>query len=199
MLDFQNSNTYSKNSRLKNNNFILIFTSIFFVLGFLGMSIAFILVIQLIAGTIAYNRDLIEPFSLSKKTARYIQEQQWDTLPIIGIPNERVCVLSGYLDKKFYYPQSDRLGSFVIWDNQRTHINEEDFVESGRKLKSIKHNIWKYVNKVTRFNKTRVLLISIWSIEWEISGLKISKVKQFAQETIGRENNYQLYIIEKKA
>ena len=69
----------------------------------------------------------------------------------------------------------------------------------AKKRKLIKHNILKYVNKVTRLNQTPVLLISIWSIEWEISGLKITKVKQFTQKTIGRENNYQLYLIEKKA
>lgn len=159
--------------------------------------IGFILVIQLIAGSIAYNQDLVKPFSLSKKTAQYIQEKQWDKLPIVAIPNERVCVLSGYLNRKFYYPQSDRMGSFVIWNNQRVHVNEQSFVESDKKQTLIKQNIFEYVNRVTESNTTDVLLISTWSIPWKISGLKITQVKQFNEKTIGREDNYQLYLIEK--
>ena len=153
--------------------------------------------IHLITGIIAYTNDLIRPFSMSKVTSSYIKNANLDTLPIMGVPDERVSAIPGYLNKKIYYPQSDRWGSFVIWDSQRRNITATEIIEPNKKRQLIKRNILKQVNQIVQHNPTDILLISTAPINFEIPNLKISPIKQFTANTIGREKSYRLYLIQK--
>lgn len=164
-----------------------------------NQTIAVIFLIHSIAGIIAYSNDLIRPFSMSKVTSSYIENTQLNNLPLMGLPDERVSAVPGYLNRKIYYPQSDRWGTFVIWDSQREHITAENIVEPSEKRQLVKRNIYREVNKITRENPTDVLLISTVPINFQISGLKITPLTQFIANTIGRENSYRLYLVQKKA
>lgn len=167
-----------------------------FLVRYKSKLISLIIFIGFVAGMVAYSKDLAKPFSMSKATAKFIEEQQLDRLPIIGIPDERVCVLSGYLDRKIYYPQSDRLGSFIIWDSRRERIETQD-IELNENLDVVKKNIFKRVDKMTQENQKNVLLVSNSPIKFKIPNLKITFIRQFTGDTIGRENSYQLYLLQK--
>ena len=160
--------------------------------------ITLIFSIHFITGIIAYTNDSIRPFSMSKATSNYIKNTELDTLPIMGVPDERVSAIPGYLNRKIYYPQSDRWGSFVIWDSQRENITAREIVEPGEDRQLIKRNIFKEVNKIVQQNPTDILLISTAPINFKIPSLKITPIKQFAANTIGREKSYRLYLIQKK-
>ena len=160
--------------------------------------ITLIFSIHFITGIIAYTNDLIRPFSMSKATSNYIKNTELDTLPIMGVPDERVSAIPGYLNRKIYYPQSDRWGSFVIWDSQRENVTAREIVEPGEDRQLIKRNILKEVNKTVQQNPTDILLVSTAPINFKIPSLKITPIKQFAANTIGREKSYRLYLIQKK-
>ena len=159
--------------------------------------VTLIFLIHLITGIITYTNDLIRPFSMSKATASYIKSANLDILPIMGVPDERVSAIPGYLNKKIYYPQSDRWGSFVIWDSKRRNVTATEIVEPSEERQLIKRNILKQVNKIMQHNPTDILLVSTAPINFKIPSLKISPIKQFTANAIGREKNYRLYLIQK--
>ena len=156
-----------------------------------------ILSLHLITGIVAYTNDLIRPFSMSKATASYIEQTKLDTLPIMAVPDERVSAIAGYLDREVYYPQSDRWGSFVIWDSKRRNVTAEEIVEPSEERQLIKRNVLQQVDKIVEKNPTDVLLVSTAPINFGIPSLKITSIKQFTYNTIGREKSYRLYLIQK--
>ena len=166
--------------------------------GFKNKVITLIFLINLITGIIAYTNDLIRPFSMSKATSNYLKNTELDKLPIMGVPDERISALSGYLNQKIYYPQSDRWGSFIIWDSQRKHITARDIVESSGDIPLVKRNILKQVNKIVQTHPTDIILVSTAPINFKIPSLKITPIKQFVANTIGREKSYRLYLIQKE-
>jgi len=89
---------------------------------------------HVIAGTFAFTMDLYNPFCLSKKIAEFIQTQQLDNIPIVG--TEYVATaLSGYLDRKIYYPNLNKFGSFVVWNKENAkRIDSQELLEKISKL-----------------------------------------------------------------
>ena len=162
-------------------------------------AIALLFLIHSFAGIFAYSNDLIRPFSMSKATSNYIENTQLNNLPLMGVPDERVSAIPGYLNRKIYYPQSDRWGTFVIWDSQRENVTAKEIVEPSKERQLIKRNIAGEMNKIVQENPTDVLFVSTAPINFQIPGLKITPIKQFIADTIGRENSYRLYLIQKKA
>ena len=111
-------------------------------------TISLIFSIHFITGIVAYSNDLIRPFSMSKATSSYIENTQLNNLPLMGVTDERVSAIPGYLNRKIYYPQSDRWGTFVIWDSQRRNVTAEEIVEPSDERQLIKRNIYSEVNKI---------------------------------------------------
>jgi hypothetical protein len=88
-----------------------------------------LLVIQCVAGLFAYGMDLVYPFSQARNTAQLIQQQTLADLRIVGDRDWAALGVSGYLDRPMYYPASDRVGSFVIWNNRRGNLPVADVVD----------------------------------------------------------------------
>jgi hypothetical protein len=88
-----------------------------------------ILVCQLIAGLIAYGRDLTLPYSASRAVAQYLQVNQLATHTLVGSEDFAVSPISGYLGQPIYYPETKGLGSFVLFNHQRQPVTLEEALE----------------------------------------------------------------------
>jgi len=78
----------------------------------------FILILQAITGLYACGCDWKYPFSASKKVAEYLVEQKLTQKPIIGCFDSVASAVAARLDTPIYYLQSNRLGTYLIFDNK---------------------------------------------------------------------------------
>ena len=98
-----------------------------------------LLICHAIGGIIAVRMEHRHIFSYGKLTAEYIKSQDMQNLPMIGDVDFAVSTVVGYLEKprQIYYPRGSRLGSFVRWDNARTHdAPNELVVEEAKTLRA---------------------------------------------------------------
>jgi hypothetical protein len=75
---------------------------------------------QVIAALIASAIAFKVPFSQAKATADFLRSKHMDRMFIVGDPDFAVSSIAGYLGRDIYYPEGDRMGSYVIWDRRRT-------------------------------------------------------------------------------
>jgi len=72
------------------------------------------------AAAIAAWRDWREPFSGARCAAEEVRRQGLDRLPLVGSADYAVSGVAGYLPRgRVYYPASDRVGSFIVWNLAR--------------------------------------------------------------------------------
>lgn len=145
--------------------------------------ITIILLIHMLSGLYAYSMDLIYPFSKSKVTAEFIQNQGLSDELIIGNTDAKVSPISAYIDKKIYYIQYDRLGSFFN-NHQRKYLKSQ--------LKLIDK-----INSVIKNNSSKNVLILSYPLNIKTSQLKITKVNEF-NKSIVAEEQYYIYLVENK-
>ena len=79
---------------------------------------ALVLIIHVVGGVAAAKLEYAHPFSEGKAVARFIVDAKLDDMLIAGAaPDDLTLEVLGYLEKdQFYYPRSDRFGSFGVWD-----------------------------------------------------------------------------------
>ncbi len=77
-----------------------------------------ILIVHCVGGVTAARLELIYPFSNGKAVAEFIIDEELDDMLIAGVaPDDLTLEVLGYLEKdEFYYPRSERFGSFGVWD-----------------------------------------------------------------------------------
>ena len=102
--------------------------------------LTFILLVSLGGTIIAYYYDYKLPFSNGKNVASYIEKKYNEDYVIIGYQDYTSETVAGYLDKKIYYPESDRFSKLVKWDN-RSFVDNKDllkkifyFFDNGNKV-----------------------------------------------------------------
>jgi len=81
--------------------------------------LSFILIVQLSDAVISSVKGARIPFSASREAALYIEQNHLTGVPIVGYPDYSAMPVSGYLDEKIYYLDSERWGTFIIEDNKR--------------------------------------------------------------------------------
>jgi hypothetical protein len=86
---------------------------------FLGL-----LAVQVIAALIASGIALQVPFSEAKAAAQFLRANHMDRMFMIGDPDLAVSPIAGYLNREIYYAQGNRMGSYVIWDEERNRPTE---------------------------------------------------------------------------
>lgn len=138
--------------------------------------ITLILYAQLAAGIVSFSRDLIIPYSASRATANYIKSHQLEQMFVVGSEDFAISPISAYLHRKIYYPESKKLGSFVLFNSQRNPINADGILEQ--------------VSKIAKETKQDILLILNHEIEASKDDLKISLVKEFTHAFIHNEKYY---------
>ncbi len=97
-----------------------------------------LLICHAIGGITAIRMEHRHIFSYGKLTAEYIKSQEMQNLLMIGDVDFAVSTVVGYLPKRqVYYPRGSRLGSFVRWDNARTHDVPDVLVIEAAKTLSV--------------------------------------------------------------
>ncbi|AFY78133.1 hypothetical protein Ple7327_2879 [Pleurocapsa sp. PCC 7327] len=144
--------------------------------------IIIILYVQLIAGIIAFSRELFIPYSASRKTANYIQSHHLEKMFIIGSEDFAISPICAYLNRKIYYPESQKFGSFVLFNSQRQSTNIDKILEQ--------------VSTISQEKEQDILLILNYEIQNSRNDLKLSLLKKFTNSFIHNEKYY-LYIASK--
>ena len=104
-----------------------------------SLGVTLILAIHLFGGTIAVWMDHRYEFSQGKRTAEFIRDRGLDGAPIVGHPEYAMGSIAGYLrDSRFYFPQTDRIGSFLVTERPRRRVSERQIVESAAALSAQK-------------------------------------------------------------
>ncbi len=142
--------------------------------------IMIILWLQVIAGIVAFSRDLIRPYSSSKITADYIKNNNLNNNFIMGSEDFTIAPISGYLNQKIYYPESKKLGSYVLFNNTRKIVNDDDIIEQ--------------VIQIIKSQTKDVLLITNREFSIDSSQLNIRFLDKFTNSFIYNEKYY-LYLI----
>jgi hypothetical protein len=82
-----------------------------------------VLACQALAGVVAVAVEILTVFSAGRATARLIRDERLASLPMVGEPDMMASTVVAYLGlKAAYYPDSDRWGSFAVWDG---HFDEK--------------------------------------------------------------------------
>ena len=96
-----------------------------------------LLVCHAIGGITAIRMEHRYVFSYGKLTAEYIKSQGMQDYPIVAEKDSAASTVVGYLPKRqVYYPRGSRLGSFVRWDNARSHSAPSKLVIEAAKTLS---------------------------------------------------------------
>jgi len=144
-----------------------------------------ILYAQLLAGIVAFGRDLVIPFSASRETARFIQQQKLDKMLIIGSKDYAISPLCGYLNTKIYYPEISSMGSFVLFTKQRKEVDDQEILAQTSRL--------------VKGEKKQALLILNRELNNEVSAnnssLSISSLSKFTNSFMSDEKYY-LYLVQ---
>ncbi len=86
---------------------------------------------QFICGVAIYMTDYFMSFSMSTAAAKYVREEQLDTLTIVGAKDANVSPFAAFLRKPIFYPQRNQFGTFIIFDNKRERqVNFEKVLSS---------------------------------------------------------------------
>ncbi|MDX2098837.1 MAG: hypothetical protein SFW36_13760 [Leptolyngbyaceae cyanobacterium bins.59] len=140
--------------------------------------LALILTVQLIAGAIAFIRDLTLPYSAGRETAQFIQQQNLDQMFIVGSNDFAVTTVSGYLNRPIYYPEQQKLGTF----------------SPDRPVPLPAPEVLRQVSEQVR-QRGKILLILNYPLSDSRSDLQITPIAQFTRSLIGSEQFY-LYFAE---
>lgn len=137
-----------------------------------------ILTAQFVAGLIAYTRDYITPFSASKATTAYIQQENLDMLFMVGSRDANMAPICGYLNRKMYYPERGELGSFTLFNSQRTEATPDLILD--------------HVTQLLKAGKPELLLVLNAPLAATRPELAIAPLAEFRNGLIGDEH-YFLY------
>ncbi|MYF98762.1 hypothetical protein F4212_06440 [Candidatus Poribacteria bacterium] len=142
-----------------------------------------ILIIHYLGGITAIAMEKQHVFSYGKETAEYIKEQNMQDLPMVGDTDFAVSTVVGYLEKdKVYYPKGCRFGSFVRWDNLRTHgvVNEGIIIDA------------KMLSR--RYSQDVLIILNRTFSDELIEKYQLTQLESFTGSTIGSEG-FHLYLL----
>jgi hypothetical protein len=91
---------------------------------FLAAILTLILSANCISGIYAFSRDLVNPFSASRKTANFIRSNSLNHLFMVGSVDADVINLAGLLERQIYYLESAKLGSFITGVRRNVELQE---------------------------------------------------------------------------
>jgi hypothetical protein len=142
-----------------------------------------ILYAQMLGGLFTFSRDMIIPFSASRETSYYLKYQYKDKLNdifIMGSPDYTMSPISGYINRKIYYPEIQHMGSFVLFTTQRKAVDHADILSQASQI------IKKEVNSI--------ILILNQKLEVSKPDLNIVPLQEF-KNGFNYDEQYYLYSI----
>lgn len=141
-----------------------------------------LLIVHVIAACIAISLDLAFPFSAAKETAAFLKSSGLESAEIIGDRSPEASAVAGYLSHKlFYYPDAQRFGSFIRWDNRRTQdVNTKRLYDDSRRL--------------AKDGQRVVFVLSRQLSEAERSALAVKRVFESRKSVVGED--YFVYLLD---
>ncbi len=158
--------------------------SITFVQKWHHLAFMLILYVQFIGGIYSFSRDLILPFSASRETAQYIQKAGLDNEFIVASRDANMAPLSGYLNRKFYYPELQKMGSFTLFNKSRQDVQQVQILSQINSL--LKNQDEQY----------KILLILNQKLNVNRNDLKIVPIKDFQRNWVDSERYYLYWVDE---
>jgi hypothetical protein len=143
--------------------------------------IGIVLSAQLLAGIVSFTRDLTLPYSASRETAKFIAANHLENMFIVGSEDYAVSPISAYLNRKIYYPEINRLGSFVLFTSQREVLDSDTVLEKAKQISQQK--------------QSQILLILNQEILPSPSNSNLLPLAKFTQAFIHNEKYY-LYLVD---
>lgn len=115
-----------------------------------------LLILQVFAGICAYSIDIKNTFSNAGQTARYLSNEKFANMTIMGSMDYAMQPITYFLNKKIYYPEIQKFGTYTEWSKERyafTHSNEAlkvliakgvDFLQKDKEniLIIVSHHPW---------------------------------------------------------
>ncbi|HIK07527.1 MAG TPA: hypothetical protein IGS40_23010 [Trichormus sp. M33_DOE_039] len=141
-----------------------------------------ILYAQLIGGFYGFARDLIVPFSASRETANYIEKMQLNNEFIVASRDANMAALSGYLNRKLYYPELQSLGSYTLFKQGRKAVEQPEILEQINLLLKNQND------------KNKVLLILNKKLNSTHNNLKIIPIRNFEKAWVDSERYYLYWV-----
>ncbi|WP_414544267.1 hypothetical protein [Nostoc sp. CCY0012] len=143
-----------------------------------------ILYVHFFGGISVFIKDLFIPFSASRETANYIQKAQLDNEFIVASRDANMAALSGYLDRKLYYPELQKMGSFTLFKSGRQEVEQAEIL---RQINSLLTN---------QPDENKILLILNKPLNASQQELNIAPIKNFEKAWVNDERYY-LYWVDK--
>jgi hypothetical protein len=108
-----------------------------------------LLTIQFISSSIAIFIDYRYVFSSAKETAQFLCSSDLTSAQMIGDVSYSASAVAAYLNNKpFFYPDAQRYGTFIKWDNQRTkEVNLSTLLSDSRRLSLQGHPVVLILNQ----------------------------------------------------
>jgi len=101
-----------------------------------SVSLTLLFGIHVAAAGIASVQECRYPFSSSQRVAEYLHQDGHDESLLVGHADALAsAILGSSAQKQFYYPQSKRWSSYIIWDQTRlTAITDQEIIDAARAL-----------------------------------------------------------------
>jgi hypothetical protein len=138
---------------------------------------------QVIANVFAVGMDLIYPFSASQEVANFIRKQGLENALIVGSSDAPTASVAGYLNRRIYYPESDRLGSFILWQG-RERVRPSVMLSK--------------VSQLLNGNQKEALLVLSYELKANHPDLTIGRLFD-SQRSIALNETYHLYTVTKNS
>lgn len=176
--------SYYQDSRVLLNKFFVRPNSITFVQKWHHIALMLILYVQFFGGIYSFSRDLVVPFSASRETSQYIQKAGLDNQFIVASRDANMAPLSGYLNRKFYYPELQKMGSFTLFKKGRQDVEEAEILSQ---INSLLKN---------QDDQKKILLILNKKLNVNRNDLKIVPIKDFKRGWVDSERYYLYWVDE---
>ncbi|MFN6563328.1 MAG: hypothetical protein RMY28_026525 [Nostoc sp. ChiSLP01] len=175
---------YYQESLVLVNKFSVRQNSITFVHKWHHIALMLILYVHFLGGIYSFSRDLVLPFSASRQTAQYLQKSGLDREFIVASRDANMAPLSGYLNRKLYYPELKQMGSFTLFNKARQDVEQADILNQ---ISSLLKN---------QGERNKILLILNKKLNVNRNELNIVPIKDFEKNWIDSERYY-LYWVDK--
>ncbi|MGM3305076.1 hypothetical protein ACSQ6I_03670 [Anabaena sp. WFMT] len=143
------------------------------------------LYMQFFGGIYGFTRDLVIPYSASRETSQYIRKSQLDQEFIVASRDANMAALSGYLNRKFYYPELQNMGSFTLFKTGRKEVDQAEILKQTSSLLNMQKNL------------NKILLILHQELKINRNDLKIVPIKNFERAWVDSERYY-LYWVQRE-
>ncbi|MGL5080407.1 MAG: hypothetical protein ACRC8A_02860 [Microcoleaceae cyanobacterium] len=145
-------------------------------------ALTILLSVHFIAGLHAYSIDTFYPFSMGRETAQFIQKNSLSHLEILGMDDRLTSVISGYLNKKLYYLEVDRFGSF--WRGWGEKISQQDLLQK--------------IEWLTQQRPEGILMVLTQQLDPDLfaqSSVRVTELKRFSKHSMAsEESTYIVYL-----